>query len=83
MDTDGALSLKNKEKMARSAARANGATAQFEPKNQPHTARPTALLLSRHPFFPFLTIFPTPRLASLENEVGRQSTISDVIGGLG
>jgi hypothetical protein len=60
--------------------KANGTTALNVEENQPPAARPTALLLSRHPPFPFLMIPPALRHVSPLDEVPRCTAQTGVIG---
>ncbi|WP_390588632.1 hypothetical protein [Erythrobacter sp. MTPC3] len=66
-------------KFARSDGRAYVKTAQIAEQNQPPAPRPTAVLLSRHPPFPFLTLPTILRPASPKDEAGRESMIAGII----
>ena len=55
-------------------------TALITQKNQPHAARTTALLLSRHPLLPFLTSPQPVRKTSLADDAERRDARLAVIG---
>ncbi|WP_417608900.1 hypothetical protein [Parasphingorhabdus sp.] len=54
-------------------------TAHIAEQNQPPAPRPTAVLLSRHPPFPFLMLPAILRPASPRDEAGRESMIAGII----
>jgi hypothetical protein len=77
---DGAWAVEMTGEFARSDGRAYAKTAQIAEQNQPPAPRPTAVLLSRHPPFPFLTLPAVLRPASPSDEAGRESMIAGIIG---
>ncbi|MBB5720128.1 hypothetical protein FHR23_003090 [Stakelama sediminis] len=75
---DGAWTVEIAREFAKSDGRAYAKTAHIAEQNQPPAPRPTAVLLSRHPPFPFLTLPAILRPASPSDEAGRESMIVSI-----
>ncbi|WP_233996670.1 hypothetical protein, partial [Erythrobacter sp. HI0074] len=80
MTSDGAFSAEKYAEFEGTDSRAMPETALITQKNQPHAARTTALLLSRHPLLPFLTSPQPVRKTSLADDAERRDARLAVIG---